>query len=319
MSDKFSLKFLETIKNQARDLKVQKVLATISGGADSIALTYALKKTGIVVHALHCDFHLRGDESERDRIFVEEFCKTYEIPLSVKHFDVNAHLNGNNKRDSIEMACRKLRYEWFNKKLNETEYDRLATGHNADDNIETFFLNLLRGSGTRGLKGMRIDNGFIWRPLLNFHRKDILKFLEENSLHYIIDSTNLKNDFRRNFLRNEVIPLFKSEWKGFDKAMDTSLAYLQDENNIIENAIILTLPHNNNPLTIDKILNFPAPKLLIKRYIDILQPYTTTAQEVLDAIKANKPHIRKWNLRLGSIILRNGKLFIKMIHRESRS
>ena len=131
-----------------------------------------------------------------------------EVELLVKDFDVEKYMS-DNKGTSTEMACRSLRYEWFFKIAEELQADRIVTGHNADDNIETLFLNLMRGSGTTGLKGMLPDNGKIWRPLLNFHRKDIEEYLEEKNLQFITDSSNLSSDYRRNYLRNEIFPMLR--------------------------------------------------------------------------------------------------------------
>ena len=307
-----------SIKKEASASNIGKVLMTLSGGADSIATAIALKNSGIEILALHCNFHLRGEESNRDMEFVKKFCTDNQISFEIKEFNVLDYLK-ENKHSSVEMACRDLRHDWFKKKLKETGYDRIVTGHNADDNIETFFLNLLRGSGTRGLKGMIKDNGLIWRPLLNFHRKEILKYIKNNDLNFVIDSTNLKNDYRRNYLRNTVIPLLKKEWKGFDSALDKTIHNLEKENQVIENSLNNVLYEGIRFLSVETIENFPSPMLLIKRFIEPLGPFSTTPQEVLASIKANKPHIRIWRLKRGNLYLKNKILFIEMSHSESCS
>ena len=307
-----------SIKREASASNIGKVLMTLSGGADSIATAFALKNSGIEILALHCNFHLRGEESNRDMEFVKKFCTDNQISFEIKEFNVLDYLK-ENKHSSVEMACRDLRHDWFKKKLEETGYDRIVTGHNADDNIETFFLNLLRGSGTRGLKGMIKDNGLIWRPLLNFHRKEILKYIKDNDLNFVVDSTNLKNDYRRNYLRNTVIPLLKKEWKGFDSALDKTIHNLEKENQVIENNLNNILYEGIRFLSVETIENFPSPMLLIKRFIEPLGPFSTTPQEVLASIKANKPHIRIWRLKRGNLYLKNKKLFIEMSHSESCS
>ena len=318
MNKGISKKIIESIKKDSQKLNLKKVLVTLSGGADSIATTYALLRAGLELTALHCNFQLRGQESDRDQTFVENFCKKYDIPLKVVQFNVYDHIKSN-KGESIEMACRKLRYSWFEKVLKNSEADRIVTGHNADDNIETFFLNLMRGAGTRGLKGMASDNGIIWRPLLSFHRHEIVDFLNENNLEFIVDSSNLCNDFKRNFIRNEIIPLFKTQWSGWYKSLDKTLENLKNENAVVEASIKQHLPEPDRPLKAETILQFPAPLLLIKRFIDPVGPFTTTSGEIMAAIKADKPHIRKWNLRHGKVRLQNGKLFIEVCHSEGRS
>lgn len=306
------------IKKEASKRGIKKVIVALSGGADSVATTHLLKKAGIDVLALHCNFHLRGEESDRDMNFVKSFCDTNKIPLLVKHFDVEGYITSH-KGCSLEMACRDLRYKWFEDVKREETYDRIVTGHNADDNIETLFLNLLRGSGTRGLSGMIPDNGTIWRPLLNIHRKEILDYLWANKLDHIVDSSNLKNDFRRNFLRNDIIPILKNRWEGFEKTLDKSIKNLREENDLIESILSQKLPKEGEALKVEDILNFPAPSLLIKRFIDPAKPFSETVNEILSAIDANKPHIRRWKLRDGEVVLRNGNLFVKMVHSESTS
>lgn len=307
-----------SVKKEASGYNIRKVIVALSGGADSVAAAYAAKQAGLEILALNCNFHLRGDESDRDMEFVKKFCLNYQIPLEIKDFNVEDFMQ-KNKGTSVEMACRELRYQWFREKKEETGAERIITGHNADDNIETLFLNLLRGSGTRGLKGMTKMNREIWRPLLNVHRPEILEYLKLNNLDFVIDSTNLESDYRRNFLRNEVFPLLRSEWKGFDKALDRTIQNLQGENSIIEKVIGELLPDEGMPLPVSMVLESGAPELIIKRFVEPAGPYTTTPLEILSAIRASKPDIKKWKLRNGEAILRNKKLFIKMVHGEGCS
>lgn len=303
--------FEREIRKYASAKNIGKVGVALSGGADSVATLVALQKAGINVIAMHCNFHLRGEESNRDQKFVENLCHDLQIELKTKNFDVDDYMK-NNPGNSLEMACRTLRHDFFRKIMAEESLDRIVTGHNADDNIETMFLNLLRGSGTSGLKGMVYDNEVIWRPLLHHHRDEILRYLDARNYTFVTDSTNLQSDFRRNFLRNEIIPLLRSRWPGFNKALDSSMRYISDENSIVESAISNALPPIGKPLSTETILNFPAPHLLVRRYISPLKPFTTTASEVLAAINADKPHIRTWNLPNGTLILRNHRLLITL-------
>lgn len=319
----------------AKSLKnsgVTGILATVSGGADSVALLASLSSIPhLRVIAAHCNFHLRGDESERDCKFVESLCNKLDIPLLIKDFDVEEFRLGH-PGYSVEMACRELRYEWFRSLLKEFNLERIATGHNADDNIETLLLNLLRGSGTTGLRGMLPDYNGIIRPLLTIHRMEILEYLKNRNLDYVTDSSNLSSDYRRNFLRNDVLPLIRSRWPGADKALDRSIELLRAENAIVESAISSHLPSHNldlssvsssissssassskgeskiEPLKKATVLSFPAPELLIRRYILPLTPRTTTASEILAAMKAEKSDVRRWQLPGGIVELRADRL-----------
>lgn len=293
------------------------VVAAISGGPDSVALLAALKACkSLKILAAHCNFHLRGEESNRDCRAVEKICRDLDVEIVVKDFDVEGYMSAH-KGVSAEMACRDLRYEWFRILKEETGTQRIATGHNSNDNIETFLLNVLRGAGTSGLKAMLPDNGEIVRPLLSFSRKDILEYLSEKGLTYVTDSTNLESDYRRNFLRNEVIPLIKTRWNGFDTAVTATIRNVRSENMIVAKAISDALPPEGKPLAAEDVMGFPAPELLVRRFIDAVSPFTTTAAEIVSAIKADKPAVRRWQLRKGIVRLQGRKLYVERFGNES--
>ncbi len=296
----------KTIKN----VRASKIIVALSGGADSVALLASLASVKhTVLIAAHCNFHLRGEESMRDQHFVEKTCAKLGVHLIIRDFNV-PEFQRQHPSTSLEMACRDLRYDWFRKLLSEYNYDRIATGHNADDNIETMFLNLLRGSGTTGLRAMLPDTGTIIRPLLTIHRSEIESYLNSIGLDYIVDSSNLTSDFRRNFLRNDILPMLRQRWRGLNKALDRSLKLIKAENDIVEKAVADALPQTGQPLLTPTALSFPAPELLIRRYIQPLQPLTTTAEEIVAAMKAEKSDIRRWELPGGTVTLRGQKLFI---------
>lgn len=225
-------KIVETVKKSVCESGVQKVIVGVSGGADSTAVLLALAACNTPMIAVHCNFHLRGEESMRDQRFVEEFCASNNIELRIVDFDVEKYRRKNNM--SVEMACRELRYAEFRKLMTQTKADRIVVAHNADDNIETLFLNLFRGAGVKGLKGMLPDTGEILRPLLKCGRKEIEEYLSEKGVGYVTDSTNLESDYRRNFIRNEVLPLIESRWLGVRKAIQKSIENLRVEHNALE-------------------------------------------------------------------------------------
>ncbi len=220
------------VASQLQMSEVSKVVAGVSGGADSTALLLALRSCGADLIAVHCNFHLRGDESMRDQRFVEEQCYRLGVALSVVDFDVEDYMES--RGVSVEMACRELRYSEFRKIMDISGASRISVAHNADDNIETMMLNLFRGSGVKGLRGMLPDNGEIIRPLLSFNRKEIEQYLAEKGEEFVVDSTNLQSDYRRNFLRNEVLPLLESRWPGVRKAITKSICNLRVEDKIIQ-------------------------------------------------------------------------------------
>lgn len=181
-----------------------KVLVALSGGADSVALLIALRKLGYECEAMHCNFHLRDKESDRDETFTKELCSRLGIVLSIVHFDTKAYAT--QKSISIEMAARELRYAAFEEQRASTGAQAIAVAHHRDDSAETLLLNLTRGTGIRGLRGIQPKNGYIIRPLLCVGRDEILDYLKWRGESYVTDSTNLASIYTRNKIRLEIIP-----------------------------------------------------------------------------------------------------------------
>lgn len=182
------------------------LIVALSGGADSVALAESLREGGYRLVAVHCNYHLRGEESDRDASYAESFCRSRGIALRRYDFDLagRKRLTG----ESTEMACRELRYDAFAKVLAETGAAAIAVGHHREDNVETFFINLLRGSGLTGLCGMKLYDSArkVVRPMLELTRAEIERYLEEREVEWVNDSTNYVSDVGRNRLRNEVLP-----------------------------------------------------------------------------------------------------------------
>lgn len=182
-------------------------IVALSGGADSVALLLLLKEHGFNVHAAHCNFRLRGDESDRDEAFCVELCQRLGVELHRAHFDTREYAELH--KVSIEMAARELRYKWFEQLRQDIGASGICVAHHRDDSVETVLLNLVRGTGLRGLTGIQPRNGNILRPLLCVSRAEIETFLAENAQKYVTDSTNLEADVQRNIVRLEVLPLLK--------------------------------------------------------------------------------------------------------------
>ena len=188
-----------------------KYIVALSGGADSVSLLFVLKhlehELGIGVEAAHCNFHLRGAESVRDEEFCKQLCERLSLPLHLIHFDTQAYADLH--RVSIEMAARDLRYGYFENLRRDIEAQDICVAHHRDDSVETVLLNLVRGTGLRGLRGIQPRNGNIIRPLLSLSREDIVQYLDALGESYVTDSTNLHNDVKRNKIRLDVIPLLR--------------------------------------------------------------------------------------------------------------
>ena len=192
------------------------VLLAFSGGPDSAVLLFMLTKyrelTGAPVYAAHIDHKIREDEHDRDREFCEKIAKQYGVKLFTLVADVPAIAKESG--ESLETAARRVRYDFFEKIMKENEIGILATAHNADDNLETVLLNLTRGSGLKGMRGIppvrSFGGGVIVRPILDMSKDDILSYAKENAVEYVLDSTNVIADCSRNIIRLKVIPELKA-------------------------------------------------------------------------------------------------------------
>ena len=202
------------------------VLTAVSGGADSVALLSLLHEMRLPLHALHCNFHLRGAESDRDEDFVRRLCVQLDVPLTVAGFDTNGYAQEH--RLSIEMAAREQRYAFFHEQADKLGAECVAVAHHLDDQAETLLLNLLRGTGLRGLAGMSPRAGLIVRPLLDVRRADLVRYLEGRGLTYVTDSTNLLRDARRNRIRLDVMPLLRQINPRADEALAQTARIVRD-------------------------------------------------------------------------------------------
>ena len=212
---------------------VKRVLVAVSGGPDSVVLLDALHREGFFVVIAHCNFHLRGEDSNLDAEFVKGLANKYQAPYCQIDFDTEREAK--ERGVSIEMVARDLRYEWFERMAEEWQCERIAVAHNADDAVETFFLNLTRGSGLQGLSGMAELRGKIVRPLLNVSRKQIMDYIAEYELKYRIDATNLETIYTRNKIRHNVIPQLEEINPSFLDTMADNMRFIASAQSIVEN------------------------------------------------------------------------------------
>ena len=207
-SSLFLRKIEQFIEQKELMSKNQLYLVALSGGADSVALLLVLKRLGYNVEAAHCNFHLRGEESDRDEDFCKDLCRELDIKLHLAHFDTqtNANLHG----ISIEMAARNLRYNYFEALLKDINANAVCVAHHKDDSAETLLLNLIRGTGIEGLTGIKSKNNRIVRPFLCVRRNEIINYLEQQNQSFVTDSSNLVNDVQRNKIRLDIMPLLQT-------------------------------------------------------------------------------------------------------------
>ena len=217
-------RFCDYIARHGLFSREEPVLAGISGGIDSVVLLHLLKRCGFRPVIAHCNFRLRGTESDGDEAFVTRTAESWNIPLHTIRFDTLRYAKERNL--SIQVAARKLRYDWFEELSETCGYSKIAIAHNNDDTTETFFINLLRGTGLRGLTGIPLRNGRIVRPLLFASRKEIEAYARENGLHHREDSTNAQTKYLRNKIRHNIVPLFREISPRFDTTMQENMLRL---------------------------------------------------------------------------------------------
>lgn len=210
----------------------RRVLCAVSGGADSVCLLHLLwanrDRLGLELCAAHFEHGIRGGESRRDAEFVEKLCRELGVELYMKSGDTPAYAQEMGM--GMEEAARELRYAFFDEAAAAMACDIIATAHNADDNAETMLFNLARGSGSRGLAGIPVQRGRIIRPLLSVTRQEIEAYLSDNAIEHITDSTNLSDDYSRNLIRHQVVPVLKKINPRFAETAGRSAALLrQDE------------------------------------------------------------------------------------------
>lgn len=221
----------------------RRIVLGLSGGADSVALLLLLLEQGVEVVAAHCNFQLRGKESNQDEAFVRKLCTQRGVPLHVRHFDTHAEAEA--QGESVEMAARRLRYAWFEELCKAEQAEAVCTAHHRNDNVETFLLNLLRGSGLDGLCGMSenrkaatqmsdhfsessLVNVPLVRPLLNVPRTTLEEYLKEKKQSFVTDSTNADTTYRRNKIRHEVLPMLRTVNPAIDETLARTIDRLRE-------------------------------------------------------------------------------------------
>ncbi|RDK87004.1 tRNA lysidine(34) synthetase TilS [Marinirhabdus gelatinilytica] len=259
-------------------LKGAKLLIACSGGLDSVVLTQLLFKLKYNIAIAHCNFSLRGKESDEDALFTENLAESLQIPFHSEIFDTETYAKDH--KLSTQMAARQLRYSWFDEVIQNFGYDYILTAHHANDDLETFFLNLTRGTGLRGLTGIPSKNEKVVRPLLHFSREEILAYAKSQNLYWREDSSNAKTDYLRNKLRLEVLPKLKETSKDIlqhvqktQKNLQASQALVEDYMTLVYN---LAVSENEGGYSIDiaKISELPNTNALL---YELLHPFGFTA------------------------------------------
>ena len=277
-----------------------RLIVALSGGADSVALLRVLLSLGYDCVAAHCNFHLRGEESDRDEAFVRTLCIEVSVPLEVVHFQTADYARNNGL--SIEMAARELRYAWFDEIRQKHRAAYIAVAHHKDDSVETFLLNLSRGTGINGLKGIMPKNGFIVRPLLEVWREDILEYLHRLNQDYVTDSTNLENVYTRNKIRLDIIPLFKQINPSFCDSVSETASRLADVAAIYRHAMAASLERvmvAPDTVSIEKLMNEVAPQAVLFEWLSPLGFNSSQIKDIERSLKSTSGkmfYANEWTL-----------------------
>lgn len=290
--------------------KERAFLLALSGGPDSVALLRMMVDDGYHVEAAHCNFHLRGAESDRDEAFCKELCEKLGVKLHVVHFDTKefAELRG----ISIEMAARELRYRWFTQLAHDTGAEGVCIAHHSDDQVETILLNMLRGTGLKGLLGMRRKNGIFFRPLLGMSRKEILTYLDRIGQDYVTDSTNLEDDVQRNKLRLDVIPMLEKVTPSAKQNILRMADNLGDVEKIVKKSLedaqqrCVVASHFRKAYSMKEIRSYASPRLLLWSIVSDQGFNREQATEILSSTEGGKT----WTSQRAIAVISNDTLFI---------
>jgi tRNA(Ile)-lysidine synthase len=291
--------FVEHIHHKNLFTPKNKLLLAISGGIDSVVLAHLLHKAGFNFSMAHCNFNLRGKDSLSDEKFCRNLAKKLQVPFYSQTFDVKAYCKKN--KVSVQMAARELRYDWFIELLNKEKIKYLLTAHHANDVIETVFINLLRGTGINGLKGISEKADRIVRPLLNFSKTEIEEFATLHKLKYRLDKSNLEPKYERNFLRLNIIPALKKTNPAFEKIMLSNVAHFKEEAEMLNDFLLEKF--RRYVITKDEFAYIDKLSLKHEKYLPsvlhfILSPFGFNASQLNDI----KESIIK-NGQVGKVIL----------------
>jgi tRNA(Ile)-lysidine synthase len=281
-------KFNELIKKENLFQPKDKLLLAVSGGVDSVVLCELCKQAGYDFVIAHCNFHLRGEESERDEQFVRKLAKKYNVEVLVKTFETEKYAEEN--KLSIQVAARELRYQWFDEIINYqlSTAKFIVTAHHANDNIETLLMNLFKGTGINGLRGILPKQGRVVRPLLWAKKDELIAFAKVNHLNYVEDSSNASDKYTRNYFRNQLIPSIQKVFPQAEDNLLNSIDRFRDVELLYRHSI-----ETHKKKLLEKKgeeIHIPVLKLLKSEPLtaivyEIIRDYGFTAHQTDDAVK----------------------------------
>ena len=294
-------------------------LVALSGGADSVSLLLSLLHLGYRAEACHCNFHLRGNESERDEQFCVSLCERLGVPIHRIHFDTEQYASLH--KVSIEMAARELRYRYFEQLVKNLAAQGVCVAHHRDDSVETILINLIRGTGVKGLTGIAPRNGYVLRPLLDVGREDILEYLSLQQQDYVTDSTNLVPDVVRNKIRLQVLPLLRTINPSVSDSIATTASHLAEANKML--SATLSDCHlartDSNGITViskKKLLSKASPEFVLHAVLSHYHFQSTSVEEILNSINAIG---KRWQSPTHQLVINREALLVRSLQIMSQS
>ncbi|MDV6167345.1 tRNA lysidine(34) synthetase TilS [Flavobacterium sp. DG1-102-2] len=278
------------LENNLPFLRNKKLLVAVSGGIDSMVILHLLAQLNYDITIAHCNFNLRGKESDGDEGFVRDYAKKNKIKIFVTSFDTKSFASDN--KLSIQVAARQLRYLWFNELLDDNGFDYLITAHHLDDTIETFLINFIRGTGIEGLTGIPLQNERITRPLLNFTRVQIETYAKRHDIAWREDSSNSSTKYLRNKLRHEIVPQLKDLNPAFADAFLQTIQNLKQTASLAHDAAIVIYQQvvaekeGQKHIDVNQLLRLPNYKAYLYQW---LNPFGFTAWEDIYALTEAQP------------------------------
>lgn len=294
--------------------KQRRYLVALSGGADSVALLRILLGLGYQVEAAHCNFRLRGDESDRDERFCRDLCDRLGVAIHVAHFDTKTYAELHHV--SIEMAARELRYNYFRQLINDLSLEAVCVAHHRDDSVETVLLNMMRGTGIDGLKGIVPRNGCVIRPLLGVSRCELIDYLSSLGQDYVKDSSNLVPDVQRNKVRLNVLPEMEKVAPGVMDNIANTASHVRDVIPLVEYAVsmlnkdvVLSSTDDSLEISIEHLLLTPSPKSMLWYLLRDKGFSSVQTEQIYDNLTTQTG--RLWSSNTHELLINRGVVVVK--------
>ena len=272
------------------DYASKKYLLAVSGGVDSMVMLDVFSELKLDFEVTHCNYHLRGEDSKRDAELVHAVCDEKGITCHIKCFDTNKIIE--EKGGSIQEVARELRYTWFGELM--PNFDHLVTAHHLNDNIETFFINLSRGSGLKGLSGIPSRNKSTIRPFLKTSKQDFLAYAEEQDLEWREDESNSSNKYVRNVYRNQILPAIKETKPKFDSVMTSNLERIRKSKDLLDYFIeevkstLVEKVGGKTKIAIDKLKKYPSKEIILYEMLHQFGFNYDQAESMLGVVESGK-------------------------------